>query len=89
MPPDALINIRVTPHSSRDEISGWEDGVLRVRLKAPPVDGRANEALCRYLASLLGVAVGDVEVVSGAKGRSKRVRVAGLTAEQVGAKLGV
>ena len=87
MAPEALISVRVTPRSSRDEISGWQDGVLRVRLKAPPVEGRANEALCRYLASMLGVAAGDVEVIGGATARSKRLRVRGLTAEDVAARL--
>ncbi len=86
---DALISVRVTPRSSKDEIVGWQDGVLRVRLKTPPVDGRANEALCRYLASMLRVPAGDLEVVSGATGRTKRVRVTGLTADEVRARSGV
>jgi len=88
MPSEALISIRVTPRSSKDEVLGWQDGVLRVRLKAPPVEGRANEALCRYLASLLGVPAKDVDVVSGATARTKRLRVNGLTADEVRSKLG-
>jgi uncharacterized protein (TIGR00251 family) len=87
MPDEALITVRVTPRSSKDEVIGWADGVLRVRLRAPPIDGRANEALCRYLASLLGVAASSVEVVSGAGSRSKRVRVDGLSPEAVRQRL--
>ena len=87
--PNALISVRVTPRTRIDELVGWQDGVLRVRLKAPPVEGRANEALCRYLASLMGIPASDVEVVSGVSARSKRVRVNGLTADEVRARLGV
>ena len=85
--PSALISVRVTPRSSRDELTGWQDDVLRVRLKAPPVDGKANEALCRYLASLLRVTASDVDVVSGATARTKRVRVEGLAMEDVRSRL--
>jgi uncharacterized protein (TIGR00251 family) len=88
MPDEALISVRVTPRSKKDELLGWQDGVLRVKLRAPPVEGRANEALCRYIASLLGVAASSVEVVSGATGRSKRLRIAGLSSDAVREKLG-
>ncbi|MGE3983721.1 MAG: DUF167 domain-containing protein [Dehalococcoidia bacterium] len=87
MPDEALIAVRVTPRSSKDEVLGWQDGVLRVKLRAPPVEGRANEALCRYLASLLSVPARDVEVVSGGTARSKRLRVTGLTLAAVRTKL--
>jgi len=87
MPDDALIAVRVTPRSSEDELLGWQDNVLRVKLRAPPVEGRANEALCRYLALLLGVAASKVEVVSGASARTKRLRVHGMTLAEVRAKL--
>jgi hypothetical protein len=85
---EAILSVRVTPRSSRDELQGWQDGVLRVRLKAPPVDGRANEALCRYLASLLGVPAGDVTVVGGQTARIKRLRVEGLAADEMKTRLG-
>jgi uncharacterized protein (TIGR00251 family) len=85
---DAFLSVRVTPRSSRDEITGWQDGVLRVRLKAPPIDGRANEALCQFIASKLDLDAGDVELVSGATARLKRLRVLSLSAEEVRARLG-
>ena len=87
--PEALISVRVTPRSSRDEVAGWQDDVLRVRLKAPPVEGRANQALCQLLATLLDLSSSDVEVVSGGTAPTKRLRVAGLTADEVRSKLGL
>ncbi len=74
-----VLLVRVTPRSSRDEVVGWDGDTLRVRLRAPPVEGRANEALCRFLAAKLGVALSGVSVVSGASARTKRVRVQGTT----------
>jgi uncharacterized protein (TIGR00251 family) len=73
----------VSPRASRDEILGWREGSLRVRLKAPPVEGRANESLCRLLASWLGVPPSAVEVTSGLTLRTKRVRIGGRTQAEV------
>ncbi len=54
---------------------------MRVRLTAPPVEGKANKALQRFLARLLGIAKGDVEIVAGETSRSKTVRLHGITAD--------
>jgi uncharacterized protein (TIGR00251 family) len=70
-----LIRVYAAPNAKTTQISGWFDGALRVRLAAPPVDGRANEALAKWLASCLGVAAQDVELVSGAGQRKKLWRV--------------
>ena len=86
--PDAVIAVRVTPRSARDEIIAWQDGALRVRLRAPPVDGKANEALRRLLADRLGVALSAVTIVSGETARVKRVRVEGLDEASVRETLG-
>lgn len=87
---DAVVfAVRVQPRASRDEIVGeWpgasgEASALKVRLTAPPVDDRANAALCRLLAEALGVAASAVRIVSGERGRMKRVEVRGVTVEQV------
>ena len=88
------ISVRLSPRASRDEAGGFApaaDGrgeVLRVRVTAPAVDGRANTALTRLLAKRLGVARGDVTVVVGQSSRQKVVAVAGLSPVEVRARLG-
>jgi uncharacterized protein (TIGR00251 family) len=81
------LQVRVTPRANRDEITGWRDGVLQVRLRAPPVEGQANEALRRLLADKLGLRLADVEVVTGEKSRTKRVRLTGVSDEAMRAVL--
>jgi len=88
MAEETFLSVRVTPRSNRDELQGWQDGVLRVRLKAPPIEGRANDALCRYLASVLAVPPSSVTIAGGAGSRLKRLRIAGLTPEEARARLG-
>jgi uncharacterized protein (TIGR00251 family) len=82
------LRVRVQPRASRDALGGERDGALVVRLTAPPVEGAANEALARFLGRTLGVAPSAVRVVSGASGRNKVVRVAGLDAASVRERLG-
>ncbi len=64
-------------------MAGYAEGVLRIRLNAPPVEGKANEALGRFLAKALGVSRGCVTLLSGEKGRNKVVRIEGMTPEAV------
>jgi uncharacterized protein (TIGR00251 family) len=75
--------VRVQPRASRDAVGGEWQGALKVRLTAPPVDDKANEALRRLLAARLNVPLSAVTILSGARGRTKRVSVSGVTAEQV------
>jgi uncharacterized protein (TIGR00251 family) len=81
--PAATFAVRVVPRASKEGVAGYEGGVLRIRLNAPPVEGKANEALARFLAKALGVPRGNVTLVSGEKGRNKIVRVDGMTPEAV------
>jgi uncharacterized protein YggU (UPF0235/DUF167 family) len=79
----------VTPRSSRDGIAGWQDGVLRVRLAAPPVEGRANEALRRLLARAAGLPPSRAHLVSGGTSREKRVRFEDIDAPALYVRLGI
>jgi uncharacterized protein (TIGR00251 family) len=79
----AVFSVRVQPRASRDAIGGEWQGALRVRLTAPPVDDRANEALRRLLADHLEIPVAAVRILSGERSRTKRVEVRGTTAERI------
>jgi uncharacterized protein len=76
-------SVRVTPRASRDAIEGEYQAALKVRLAAPPIEDRANDALRRLLATSLNVPVSAVRIVGGEKSRNKRVSVAGVTRAQV------
>ncbi|MGE5190059.1 MAG: DUF167 domain-containing protein [Gemmatimonadota bacterium] len=87
--PSATVTVRVQPRAPRDGVSGLSGGVLRVRLTAPPVENRANEALVRYLAGTLGVPRRCVEIVAGDRGRDKIVRVLGIAPAELYGRLGL
>jgi hypothetical protein len=75
---DALVlKVRVIPRASSNEIVGFDGETLKVRLTAPPVEGKANRALVKLLAKTLGVRKSGVEIVSGHSGRLKMVRLEG------------
>ena len=75
--------VRLVPRASRDEITGVLDGVLRVRLHAPPVDGAANDALVAFLADRLDVPRRGVRIVTGATSRTKVIEVEGVSSAAV------
>jgi hypothetical protein len=70
-----ILTVRVQPRASRNEIAGVVGETLKVRLTAPPVDGKANQALLKFLAKCCGVSHGQVTLLSGDTGRNKRVRI--------------
>lgn len=70
------LSIKVIPRAARTELAGeMADGALKVRVKAVPEDGKANEELCQFLAAHFGVARQAVEIIAGAKSQRKRVRI--------------
>lgn len=80
----AAIAIRVTPRARKTELSGiMADGTLRIRISAPPVEGKANKALIKYLADVLGVRKSRIEIVAGETGLDKIVSIVDMSAEQV------
>jgi hypothetical protein len=79
----AVLVVRVTPRSSRPGVVAWERGVLRVHLSSPPVGGQANRELLRMIADGLGIARSRVEMISGAYGRDKRLRILGISQEDL------
>jgi uncharacterized protein (TIGR00251 family) len=79
--------VRVIPNARRDEIAGWVAGDLKVKVRAPALDGRANEALCEFVARELGLPRGAVALARGAKSRSKLLEVRGLAPQALRARL--
>jgi uncharacterized protein len=75
--------VRVQPRASRNEIAGEYQAALKIRLTAPPLDGRANEALRKLLALRLKVPLAAVRIASGERSRTKRVEVRGVTAAMI------
>ncbi|KPK89359.1 MAG: hypothetical protein AMJ88_17705 [Anaerolineae bacterium SM23_ 63] len=79
----AALTIRVTPRSRKTEFGGvMEDGTLRVRVDAPPVEGKANTALVKFLAKVLGVRQNRIEIVAGEKGLDKIISILDMSAEE-------
>jgi uncharacterized protein (TIGR00251 family) len=79
--------VRVQPRASKDEIAGEIGGTLKVRLRAPAVEGRANEALIEFLARLLKTPKSAVRILSGDRSRTKRIEIGGVTGQQIQALL--
>jgi uncharacterized protein (TIGR00251 family) len=82
MPSAVTIPLKVIPNAPKDEIVGWRGSDLTVKITAPPLDGRANDHLRRYLAEIFGVSAVDVEILSGETSRNKRVQVIGVSADE-------
>ena len=75
-----IVDIHVIPNASRTQADGLHDGALRVRLHAPPVDGKANAALVAWLADAIGIAKSHVEVIRGQTSKRKQLRISASAA---------
>ena len=72
---DLILNVHVQPRASRDEIVGEYNQRLKIRITAPPVDGKANAHLCKFLAKVFGVAKSHIQIISGETGKDKRLKI--------------
>lgn len=81
------LSVRVIPNASRDEVVGWYDGILKIKTPAQPESGKANQAVCLLLARFLELPKRSVLVVSGQKNHSKRLRVEGMSEDELKARL--
>jgi uncharacterized protein len=75
--------VRVQPRASKNEVAGVMDGALKIRLQAPAVEDRANQALCAFLAELLKRPKSAVRLLSGERSRSKRVEIFDVTTREI------
>jgi uncharacterized protein (TIGR00251 family) len=78
-----ILSVRVQPRASKDELAGEMGGALKVRLRAPAVEDRANEALVEFLAQLLKRPRSAVRILSGERSRTKRIEISGVTRQQI------
>lgn len=69
------VSVHVVPNASQNEVVGWYGGALKIRLAAAPSEGRANDALCRFLGKVFMVAPSTIEIERGAGSKKKRVRL--------------
>jgi uncharacterized protein (TIGR00251 family) len=83
------LNVRLQPRARKNEVVGERDGRIVIRVTAPPVDGKANDALCRLIAKAANVAPSRVAVVRGHTGRNKVVRIEGVDLTTLRSALGV
>jgi uncharacterized protein (TIGR00251 family) len=83
-----VIAVKVVPRAAKDEIVGWLEGALKVRVQAPPENGRANRALESLLAEALRLKKNAVTVAAGRSSARKRVAIDGLTREEIVSRLG-
>ena len=81
--------IRVQPRAARSEIVGQLGGALKVKVTAPPLDGRANDECIRLLADVLKLQRASIEIISGQTSRTKVIRVKGISADQAKSALSV
>ena len=77
VPGGVLLKVRIQPRASKNEVSGLHGDALKLRLTAPPVEGEANRACVEFVAELVGVSRGQVEIVSGHKSRDKTLMISG------------
>ncbi len=83
----AVLTVHVQPKASRTECVGIHGNALKIRVAAPPIAGAANDELIRFIAGRCAIPRASVLIQSGAEGRHKRLRLKGVTAELVMARL--
>lgn len=85
----AYLKVRVSPRARSDMVVGWMEDVLRVRVKAPPERGKANDAVVRFIASTLGLPTAQVTLRRGGGSRNKLLYIDGMTEDEVRRRLNI
>lgn len=86
-PLQALLKVKLIPRSSRNQLAGNDGDIYRIKITAPPVEGKANHALIAYIAEILEVPKGNVLIVSGRSSRLKTLLIAGLSLKEIHDKI--
>ncbi|MFA5343950.1 MAG: DUF167 domain-containing protein [Kiritimatiellia bacterium] len=85
----AMLSVHACPRAAHDAVQGLHGDAVKIRLRSPPVDGKANDALIAFLGRILDVPARDLVIVAGHSSRHKRVAIAGATEAAVRARLGL
>lgn len=83
------LKIHLLPRASRDEICGLHGDALKIKVTAPPVEGKANMALQRFIAKKLNLAASQIEIMAGQRSREKILRISGISRAAVEKALGI
>ena len=83
-----VVTVRILPRAHRDQICGVVDGIIRLRVSAPPVDGKANVRCIALLSKALGIPVFAVQIIRGERSRVKFLRIQGMSEQEIFKKLG-
>ena len=84
----AAIAVRITPRSRKDEIAGiLSDGTVKIRITAPPVDGKANQALIKFLSKILDVTEKEIDIIAGIKGKNKIISILDMDVSTLNQKI--
>lgn len=86
--PQCTLEVKAVPGAPRSEVCGWLGTQLKVKVQAPPVEGKANEALVRFLSETLGLPRRNIELLRGDTSRQKVLRITGLTEADLRSRLG-
>ncbi len=78
-----VLSVRVQPRSSRNEVVGEYNGAIKIKVKSPPVEGAANDALIAYLSKLLKRPKSSITIFSGHRSKEKRLRIDGISVQEV------
>ena len=81
------LKLRIVPNAKRDEVTGEHGDAVKIKIAAPALDGKANEAVLEFLAEKLGIHRRDITLIAGAKSRDKLVEIAGLDATEARGRL--
>ena len=82
-----IVEVLLQPRASRNELAGVQGGRLKIKVTAPPIEGKANEKLCEFLADLMGIGKQRVELIAGHRAKVKRVSISYASLDEVRKKL--
>lgn len=87
IPGGVQVSLHVLPNAPKSQIVGMHNGCLKVKIKAPPVDGKANQAIIEFFSELFGISKSSVEILKGDKSKTKKVFLLGLSLQVVESRL--